>query len=52
MIGVFISRKHELKTSDEESFLLFPLLVELNDKKAKEDVPLPLSSKVVENILS
>ncbi|HEV8506392.1 MAG TPA: histidine kinase [Chitinophagaceae bacterium] len=44
--------KHELKTSDEESFFVVSLLVELNDKKIKEDVGVPLSSMAIENILS
>jgi sensor histidine kinase YesM len=44
--------KHELKTTDEESFFVVSLLVELNDKKVKENVALPLSSMAVENILS
>jgi sensor histidine kinase YesM len=43
---------HELKTSDEEGFFVVSLLVELNDKKVKEDVAVPLPSMAIENILS
>jgi len=44
--------KHELKTNDEGNFFVVSLLVELNDKKMKEHAFLPVSSSVVENILS
>jgi two-component system sensor histidine kinase AlgZ len=51
-LAFLYSGKHELRTNDEGNFFVVSLLVELNERKAKEEPAARASLRAVENILS